>query len=112
MANHDLYYVIATAYDYTAFRQHQSVLLWRTRVAILAEGVSQPQVLPTMVLGASASFGKQTHGDPTILTQHAVGQVEVGPLKVVGFGTETEAPQAPADSAPPAPPPPPVPPAK
>jgi hypothetical protein len=104
MADNDIYYVIASAYDYAAFRQHQPVLLWRTRMAILAEGVTQPQVLPTMVLGASPYFGKQTRGDPTILTRHAVGQVEVGPVQVVSFGTPTEAPAAPiAPAAPPAP---------
>ncbi|HEX3730060.1 MAG TPA: hypothetical protein VHV47_09660, partial [Opitutaceae bacterium] len=102
MADSDLYYVVASAYDYAAYRQHQRRLLWRTRIAILANGVSQPQVLPTMVLGASPYFGKQTHGEPTILTRHAIGRVEVGPVRVVSFGTEAEAPVSPADPAPPA----------
>ncbi|HVW21388.1 MAG TPA: hypothetical protein VHC86_09240 [Opitutaceae bacterium] len=94
MAKSDLYFVIASAYDFRAYQRRQRVLLWRTRIVIDANGVSQPQVLPTMVLDGSKYFGRETHGEPVVVTQHALGKVEIGPIKVVQFGAP--GPAAPA----------------
>ncbi|HVW21385.1 MAG TPA: hypothetical protein VHC86_09225 [Opitutaceae bacterium] len=82
----DLYYVVASAYDYRAFaREHKSVLLWRTRMAISASGVTQHQALPTLVMSASPYFGRDTDG-AVILNRQMTERIEIGKPTVVGYG--------------------------
>ena len=80
----DVYYVVASAYDYTSLSKKQRVLLWRTRMTVAAQGVSQEQTLPTLIASAAPFFGKEMP-EPEILTKRAVreGSVEVGVPTVV-----------------------------
>jgi len=81
----DLFYVVASAYDYQAFaRQHKAVLLWRTHMAISAGGVTQPQTLPTLVMSASPYFGKDTDG-AVVLNRQMTEKIEIGKPTVVGY---------------------------
>lgn len=80
----DLYYVVASAYDYASLAKKQRVLLWRTRMTVAAQGVSQEQTLPTLIASAAPYFGKEMT-EPEILNKRAVpeGNVEVGVPTVV-----------------------------
>ena len=80
----DVYYVVASAYDHAALAQKQRILLWRTRLTVAAQGVSQEQTLPTLIATAAPWFGKEMT-EPEVLTRRAVrdGTVEVGTPTVV-----------------------------
>ena len=89
----DVYYVVASAYDYRSIAAQQRVLLWRTRMTVAAQGVSQVQSLPTLVLSAAAYFGKDMT-EAEILSKRPVpeGTVEIGTPTVV----ESNVPAPPA----------------
>lgn len=86
----DVYYVVASAYDYRSAATSHRVLLWRTRMTVAAAGVAQDQTLPTLVLSAGPYFGKEMK-DVEIISKHAVpnGKVEVGTPTVVDAPTPT-----------------------
>lgn len=83
-AAEDVYYVVASAYDYASLAKNHRVLLWRTRMTVAAQGVSQEQTLPTLIASAAPFFGKEMV-EPEILTRRPVrdGNVEVGVPTVV-----------------------------
>jgi hypothetical protein len=83
----DVYYVVASAYDYKSVSSSRRVLLWRTRMTVSAAGVSQEQTLPTLIATATPYFGKDM-AEPAILNPRAVreGAVEVGTPTVVEPG--------------------------
>lgn len=80
----DVYYVVASAYDYASLARKERVLLWRTRMTVAAQGVSQEQTLPTLIASAAPFLGKEM-AEPEILSKRAVreGTVEVGVPTVV-----------------------------
>jgi hypothetical protein len=85
----DLYYVVASAYDYAAAAHGERRLLWRTRMTVDAKGVALADTLPTLVASASAYFGREMD-EPEALYKRTIndGQVEVGTPTVVGTGEE------------------------
>ena len=90
----DVYYVVASAYDYASISERTKRLCWRTRMTVAAQGVSQEQTLPTLIVSAAPFFGKEMT-EPEILTKKAVpeGKVEIGTPTVV------EMPATPVDGA-------------
>lgn len=88
----DVYYVVASAYDYAAVATKTKRLYWRTRMTVAAQGVSQEQTLPTLIASASPYFGKDMSEAET-LTKRAVpeGQVEIGTPVVVDPDVPTAA---------------------
>ena len=90
----DVYYVIASAYDYRSVATDRKVLLWRTRMTVASTGVSQVQTLPTLVLTAAPYLGKEMTG-PQILRKRAFrnGEVEIGTPTVVESAVPAPAPQ-------------------
>lgn len=80
----DLYYVIASAYDYRAGAEKRRVLLWRTRMTVTSRGVTQEQTLPTIVLSAARYFGKEMTSPATAFKRATPeGHVEIGTATVV-----------------------------
>jgi len=90
----DVYYVVASAYDYQSLASKQRVLLWRTRMTVAAQGVSQEQTLPVLIASAAPFFGKEM-SEPEILTRRAVreGTVDVGVPVVVEPAAPARAPK-------------------
>ena len=93
----DVYYVVASAYDYGALLRKERRLYWRTRMTVAAQGVSQEQTLPTLIASAGPYFGKDMP-EVEILSKRATpeGKVEIGEAVVVG----TEDPAAKKKSPP------------
>jgi hypothetical protein len=100
-AANDVYYVVASAYDYGSVTKHQRRLLWRTRMTVAAQGVSQEQSLPTLVLTAAPYFGKDM-ADPEILSRRTMreGTVEIGTPVVVESNVPAPTKAAPKSTAP------------
>lgn len=89
----DVYYVVASAYDYKSAITDNKILLWRTRMTVAASGISQDQSMPTLITTAGPFFGKDM-ADAEIIVKRAVreGTVEVGtPTVVPTAATKSEA---------------------
>ncbi|MEO5961027.1 MAG: hypothetical protein ABIR80_18120 [Opitutaceae bacterium] len=96
-ASENIYFVVASAYDLGAVAERRRVLLWRTRMTVTTQGVTQEQTLPTLVLTAAPFYGKETNG-AEIIARRTVreGSVELGTPTVVE--SPAAPPPAPADS--------------
>lgn len=79
----ELYYVVASAYDFGAMRQHQRVLLWRTRMTVDSRGVAQTQVVPVLIAKAAPFFGTDMIEPRIMVTSLKKAVVEVGDLREV-----------------------------
>jgi hypothetical protein len=92
----DIYYIVASAYDHASMKAGRPVHLWRTRVTVPSNGVTQEITLPTMLVTAGPFFGKETDR-AEIISRRTVpeGSVEIGTATVV----EPAAPSAPAGKA-------------
>ncbi|HVU32903.1 MAG TPA: hypothetical protein VHE61_05675 [Opitutaceae bacterium] len=61
----DLYYVVASAYDFTALTHKERKLVWRTTMTVNAQGVSMKETLTPLIATAAPYFGRET-SDPVI----------------------------------------------
>lgn len=80
----DVYYVVASAYDYASMQAKKRQLLWRTRMTVASAGVSPQQTLPTLIQTAAPYFGREM-AEPEMIYKRAIkdGQVEIGPATVI-----------------------------
>jgi hypothetical protein len=92
-ARGDMYFVVASAYDYQSAASNQRILLWRSRMTVSSTGVNQQETLPKLILTAGPYFGRDM-AEPDVFTgRRHEGQVDVGPLRVMDVN------EAPASSA-------------
>ncbi len=82
--NEDVYFVVASAYDYQAMGKNRRILLWRTKMTVDTKGVSMTDTLPAVIVAAGPYFGRETE-EATVLTKRVVrqGKVDVGTPTVV-----------------------------
>lgn len=80
----DLYFVVASAYDYASLTQGQKRLLWRTTMTVNAAGVNMRETLSPLIATASPFFGHETP-TPEIAGRRLTrgGRVEIGEAKVI-----------------------------
>ncbi len=90
-AEGNLFFVIASAYDYAAAQRGERILLWRTRMSTTSNGLTMEETLPAIVRLAGPYFGKETK-EPQILSPRlSGGRVEAGPAIVVEQDVATPA---------------------
>ena len=89
----ELYFVVASAYDYKAAATKERKLLWRTRMTVSSVGVSEEQSLPTLILSAAPFFGKDM-AEPEVLIKREIpeGKVKIGTPEVVEMPAKEETP--------------------
>ena len=75
LAEGNLYFIIATAYDYAAATKDQKVVLWRTKMSTDSNGVSMDDSVPTLVANSGAYFGKES---PPVRLNSARGERRPG----------------------------------
>jgi hypothetical protein len=95
------YFVVVEAYDMHAYvKQHKKVLLWSTKISMPSDGVTLPQVMPTLIASGGPLLGRETVR-PKWIAMPAVpsGQVEVGMPEVKGYIDASPAPAAQSPSA-------------
>ena len=90
----DLYFVVASAYDYQTAAANQRTLLWRSRMTVSSAGVSQEQTLPALIISAAPYFGRDMQ-EPEVFNQRREGHVNVGPIRVMDVGRTPTQPPAP-----------------
>lgn len=83
-ANEELYYVVASAYDYAALARGERKLAWRTTMTVTSVGLAMKETLPPLIAGGAAFLGRQTV-EPEIDSRRISreGRVEVGTPTVV-----------------------------
>ncbi len=93
----DLYFVVASAYDYAALSRGQRKLVWRTTMTANATGVNMKDSIVPLIATAGPYFGKETV-DPQIAARKVSreGRVEIGESKVIN----DPAPEIPASKQP------------
>lgn len=84
MAYGSCYYVIASAYDASALAQGRHRLLWRTKMSVLADGVSLTQTVRPMIFHAGDYFGRNMDAAVTLSRRVREGKVEIGEASVIG----------------------------
>jgi hypothetical protein len=80
----ELYFLVASAYDYNALSKNEKKLLWRTRITVSNAGVSMKETVPALIASAGPFFGKEMDAVnvvPKRLTRGAL--VEVGTARVI-----------------------------
>jgi len=82
----DCYYVVVSAYDAAAMARGERKLLWRTKMATPAQGVSLVETAPALGASGSSFFGKDMN-EPAIIGKriNRGGTVELGELKVISM---------------------------
>ncbi len=99
--SYDLYFVVASAYDYASVAQGKRTLLWRTNMTVNTGGVNMKETLPPLIATAAPFLGRETEGPEALqrrINRH--GQVDIGQPTVVEFMDSTAPTAAPAPTAP------------
>jgi hypothetical protein len=83
----DVFYVVASAYDYASVAKGKPTLLWRTRMTVGSQGVWMKNAIPAVVATAGPYFGKEMT-ESVVVHQKVIpqGKVDVGQPRVVGDG--------------------------
>ncbi len=90
----DVYFVVATAYDYDAFQRGDRHGLWRTKMTVNTAGVSMAESMPVLVRGAAPFLGRPM-SEAAMLNApvHRGAQVDIGPVEVVPEPAPAPAPE-------------------
>ena len=78
----DRYYIIVSAYDFAASLKGEHVLLWRTRMSTPRQGVWMRDIVPALVAGGSALFGRETDVPEWREFRVRDGTIKLGPLEI------------------------------
>jgi hypothetical protein len=84
MALGSCYFVIASAYDAGAIAQGKKLLLWRTKMSVLANGVALKETIRPMITHAGNYFGRDMSGPVTLSRRVSDGKVQIGEASVIG----------------------------
>lgn len=100
----DLYFVVASAYDYEQLARGNRKLVWRTTMTVSAMGVAMTESLSPLIASAAPFFGREMT-EPQLTSKHIYrdGKVEIGPLQVVDIpppGTKAPTSTEPAPRTP------------
>ena len=96
----DIYFVVASAYDYAAVAQGKRTLLWRTNMTVNTGGVNMKETLPPLIATAAPFFGHETAGPEALQRRiNRSGQVDIGQPTVVEY-MDSSAPAAAPKAAP------------
>jgi hypothetical protein len=89
---HDLYYVVVSAYDYSRLTKGERHLAWRTTLTVNSEGVSLTDTLPPLIASATDFLGRDTGKSVALQRRINRGSVKLGPLIIIGEATPDQIP--------------------
>jgi hypothetical protein len=87
----ELYFVVASAYDYQSAASNHRVLLWRARMTVSSTGVNQEQTLPKLMASAAPYFGRDMAEPEVFRARRQEGTVTIGPLRVMDVDERPDA---------------------
>jgi len=100
-AGDDRYFVVLSAYDWTAITHKERKLLWRAMMSLDSTGTNLAESLPALVTAGAPFLGRET-GLPQQVVEPLVppGKVEIGPTKFEEYLPTVRAePPAPPDQS-------------
>ncbi len=77
-ATDDIYFVVASAYEHAPLDTPVKKLLWRTKITVNARGISQIEVLPSLIIAGGDFFGKDMEQMQVVGARLREGRVDVG----------------------------------
>ena len=83
-AEHNLYYVVVSAYDFTLLAHGERRLVWRTTLTVNDQGVSMKETLPPLIASAVDFFGRDTGESLALQRRIDRSSVTLGPLIIIG----------------------------
>ncbi|HEX2101241.1 MAG TPA: hypothetical protein VHF69_11280, partial [Candidatus Synoicihabitans sp.] len=85
-ASEPIYGIIITAFEFESASTPEPIIYWQTRIGLPARGKSMAMALPTMVLAAGPSIGRET-SSPVLRNTDDLrqGRVELGEPEVVRY---------------------------
>ena len=97
----DIYFVVASAYDYASVAQGKRTLLWRTNMTVNTAGLNMKETLPPLIATAAPFFGRETDGPEALQRRiNRKGTVDIGQATVVEYMDSAAPAPAPAPAAP------------
>ncbi len=83
-ANGDMYGIIVTAFEYKSASTPKPTIYWQTRIGLPANGKSMTQALPTMLVAAGNSIGRESKS-PVLANADTArgGDVRLGELRIL-----------------------------
>jgi hypothetical protein len=79
-----IYGIIVTAFEYKSANTPKPVIYWQTRIGLPANGKSMAQALPTMMVAASNSIGRESKSPVLVDADTArEGAVRLGELQIL-----------------------------
>jgi len=83
-ARGEIYFIVASAFDYAAMSRNERQLLWRSRLTVDTRGVSMADTLPELMSSSAPFLGRQM-SESALLMRRADrnGKVDIGDLKVM-----------------------------
>jgi hypothetical protein len=91
-ANDEVYFVVASAYDYASLARGQRRLAWRTTMTANSTGVAIAETLPPLLASGAAFFGRET-------VEPEIGARRISREGRVLIGTPTVVPDPVPDAA-------------
>jgi hypothetical protein len=89
---HDLYYVVVSAYEFGELANGKRKLVWRTTMTVNDQGVSMRETLPPLIVSAMDFFGRDTGDSVALQRRVSRGKVTLGPLMIIGEATPDQIP--------------------
>jgi hypothetical protein len=80
---HDLYYVVVSAYEFNSLAKGERKLVWRTTMTVNDQGLSMKETLPPLIISAMDFFGRDTGGSVALERRVSRGNVTLGPLIII-----------------------------
>lgn len=84
--NQSIYFVVVTAFDLRSLSLGQKEPLWRTKIAITADGVSMVETMPALIVEAVPYMGRDT-GVGALISRRLDrrGRIEIGEAEVLDW---------------------------
>ncbi len=100
-ATGSVYFVVASAYDFSSARTNSKILLWRTKMSVSSAGLSMGDTMPSLITAAGPFFGKDMP-EVEVLNQrlHRTGTVRLAPMEVEEFYESGKAPKLKPEATP------------
>lgn len=83
-----IYGIIVTACEYKSASTPNPITYWQTRIGLPANGKSMIQALPTMVIAAGATIGRETDS-PVLLVPTTRARAAWTPVSLTSSATRT-----------------------
>jgi len=88
----ELYFVVATAFDFESVARKQPVRLWRSKLTVDSASVNMSDTLPSLIIAGASYLGRDTPQAVALRKRPMQGRVDLGPLNILEDSVELSPP--------------------